>query len=83
MILAGCNPLISIVTPSYNQGCFIRATIQSVLRQDYPHIEYWVIDGGSTDGTLEILRSFEGDPRFHWISKPDPGQSHAINIWRT
>mgnify|MGYP000402315477 CR=1 FL=1 len=76
-----CEPFVSIVTPSYNQGCFIRATIESVLSQDYPHIECWVIDGGSTgtDETLDVLRSFEGDLRFHWISEPDRGQPHAIN----
>jgi GT2 family glycosyltransferase len=72
-------PLISVVTPSYNQGKFIGHTIRSVLEQDYPHIEYWVIDGGSTDETLDVLRSFEGDPRFRWISEPDRGQSDAIN----
>jgi glycosyltransferase involved in cell wall biosynthesis len=72
-------PLVSIVTPSYNQGPFIRATIESVLTQDYPNIEYWVIDGGSTDGTVSILREYEHDPRFHWISERDRGQSDAIN----
>lgn len=72
-------PLISIVTPSYNQGRFIRATVASVLGQDYAHVEYWVIDGGSSDETLAVLRTFEGDPRFHWVSEPDRGQSAAIN----
>lgn len=72
-------PLVSIVTPSYNQGQFIRETIESVLTQDYPNIEYWVIDGGSKDETLNILRDYEHDPRFHWISEPDKGQSDAIN----
>jgi glycosyltransferase involved in cell wall biosynthesis len=72
-------PLVSIVTPSYNQGRFIRATILSVLGQDYPRIEYWVIDGGSTDETLAILREFEHDPRLQWVSEPDRGQSDAIN----
>src|SRR5258708_6136901 len=72
-------PLVSIVTPSFNQGQFIRETIESVLTQDYPNIEYWVIDGGSTDETLAILREYEGDPRFHWLSEPDKGQSDAIN----
>ncbi len=70
-------PLVSIITPSFNQGAFIRATIESVLSQDYPNLEYLVIDGGSTDDTLEVLRSY-GD-RFFWVSEPDRGQSHAIN----
>lgn len=72
-------PLVSIVTPSYNQGRFIRETIESVLTQDYPNVEYWVIDGGSTDGTVSILKEYEHDPRFHWISEKDKGQSDAIN----
>src|SRR6266498_1618507 len=76
--LAGM-PLVSIVTPSYNQGGFIRETIESVLGQDYPNIEYWVIDGGSTDETVAILREYAGDPRFHWMSEPDGGQGDAIN----
>ncbi len=76
-------PLVSIVTPSYNQGRFIRESINSVLTQDYPNIEYWVIDGGSTDQTLAVLRAHEHDPRFHWLSEPDKGQSDAINKgWR-
>lgn len=70
-------PLITIVTPSYNQGHFIEETILSVLNQDYPNIEYLVIDGGSTDNTLEILAKYED--RLRWISEPDRGQSHAIN----
>jgi len=70
-------PLVSIVTPSLNQGQFIEATIESVLSQDYPRIEYIVMDGGSTDGTLEILRRY--GPRLQWVSEPDRGQSHAIN----
>jgi glycosyltransferase involved in cell wall biosynthesis len=69
----------SIVTPTYNQGAFIQDTIASVLAQDYPHIEYWVIDGGSTDETLDILRAYEDEPRLRWISEPDRGQSDAIN----
>ncbi len=73
------STLVSIITPSYNQGQFIRETIESVLGQDYPDIEYWVIDGGSTDDTVAILRDYEHDPRFHWISERDSGQTEAIN----
>jgi glycosyltransferase involved in cell wall biosynthesis len=72
-------PLVSIVTPSYNQGPFIRETIASVLNQDYPNIEYWVIDGGSKDETLAILQEYAHDPRFHWLSEPDHGQADAVN----
>jgi glycosyltransferase involved in cell wall biosynthesis len=70
-------PLVSIVTPSYNQGRFLKRTIESVLAQTYPNIEYLVIDGGSIDESIEILRSYEN--RFHWISEPDHGQTDAIN----
>lgn len=73
--------LVSIVTPSFNQGAFIGETISSVLGQNYPFIEYLVVDGGSTDSTLDAVRSF-GD-RLKWISEPDRGQSDAINKgWR-
>ncbi|HSI86140.1 MAG: glycosyltransferase family 2 protein [Candidatus Methylacidiphilales bacterium] len=71
-------PVISIVTPSYNQGRFLRQTIESILGQDYPHLELWVMDGGSTDESLDVMRSFEGDKRFHWVSEKDKGQSDAI-----
>jgi glycosyltransferase involved in cell wall biosynthesis len=72
---------VTIVTPSFNQGRFIRSTIESVLGQDYPHIEYLVMDGGSTDETVPILRSY-GD-RLTWVSERDRGQAEAINKgWR-
>jgi glycosyltransferase involved in cell wall biosynthesis len=70
-------PLVTIVTPSFNQGQFIRATIESVLTQDYPHIEYIIMDGGSTDATAEVVREYAG--RLTWISERDRGQSDAIN----
>ena len=70
-------PLVSIVTPSLNQSRFIRETIDSILLQDYPNIEYWVIDGGSDDGTVNILESY-GDQIF-WVSETDSGQSQAVN----
>lgn len=71
------QPLVTIVTPSLNQGRFIRATIESVLEQDYPHIEYMIMDGGSTDETASIVREYAS--RLTWISEKDRGQSHAIN----
>jgi glycosyltransferase involved in cell wall biosynthesis len=70
-------PVISIVTPCLNAGLYIEATVQSVLSQDYPHIEYLVMDGGSTDDTLEILKRYEGQLR--WISRKDRGTADAIN----
>jgi len=70
-------PLITVVTPSYNQGKFIRETIESVLGQDYPRLQYIVVDGGSTDETLEILKEYDG--KLSWISESDDGQTDAIN----
>lgn len=70
-------PKISIVTPSLNQAPFIEETIQSVLNQGYPNLEYLIVDGGSTDGTLRILKKYEG--QLSWISEKDNGQSDAIN----
>jgi len=70
-------PLVTIVTPSFNQGPFIRATIESVLSQDYPNIEYVIMDGGSTDETTSVVKEYAS--RLTFISEKDRGQSHAIN----
>ncbi len=71
-------PKISIVTPSFNQGKYIEQTIRSVIDQKYPNLEYIIMDGGSTDNTVDILKKYE-EHLTYWVSEPDKGQTDAIN----
>jgi glycosyltransferase involved in cell wall biosynthesis len=76
------RPLISIVTPSFNQGRYIRESLGSVATQSGGPVEHIVMDGGSSDGSVEVLQEFAADRKnahLHWVSEEDRGQSHALN----
>jgi glycosyltransferase involved in cell wall biosynthesis len=77
-ILPANAPSMAIVTPSYNHAKYLSATIESILSQNYPQLRYHVQDGGSSDGTIELLKTYDG--RIKWRSERDSGQSHAINM---
>jgi len=73
------KPLVSIIVPSYNQGKYIRNTIDSILEQDYRPLQIHVVDGASTDETVDVLKSYGNIPELDWVSEPDKGVVHAVN----
>ena len=72
-------PLVSVIVPSYNQGQYIGATLDSIFEQDYRPLEVLVIDGASSDGTVEVLRRYNVHPELQWWSEPDRGVTDAVN----
>jgi len=77
--LSNKKPLVSIITPTFNRANFLEKTIQSVIDQDYENIEHLVLDGGSSDNTIETLKKYDGKYNLRWISEKDRGQADACN----
>jgi len=77
--LSNKKPLVSIITPTFNRGNFLEKIIQSIIVQDYNNIEYIIVDGGSSDNTVELLKKYEGKCNLRWISEKDRGQADASN----
>src|SRR6184192_3889863 len=77
--MTGARPLLTIIIPSYNQGLYIRETIDSTLAQDYRPIEVLVVDGASSDDTVAVLQGYDGVPELQWWSEPDRGVVDAVN----
>ena len=75
------HPLVSVILPSYNRDAYLRESIERVLCQEYDHIEIIVVDGASTDQSLDVLHSYDHEPRIRWISEPDSGPIEEKTIY--
>lgn len=73
------DPHVTVIVPSFNQGAYLDDAIRSILRQDYAHVDVWVVDGGSTDESLDVLHRYDAEPRVRWLSESDRGYADAVN----